>query len=193
MKSDCILFFKPFEVLSQFSPVEGRVTLKNFIHRPDVYPAGRLDYRSEGLLLLSNDGWLIQRLTDPHFEHRKTYLVQVEGLLNEQTIDQLRKIILLKDQTCLPFSVREVIRPALPERSKPIRNYHPTSWIEIVMLEGKKHQVRRMTAAVGFPTLRLVRSAIGSLTLGNLQPGDWRALTGSEIQHLKIELGWRDI
>jgi 23S rRNA pseudouridine2457 synthase len=190
MKSDCILFFKPYEVLSQFSPVEGRLTLKNFIDRPGIYPAGRLDYRSEGLLILSNDGWLIQRLTDPRFEHSKTYLVQVEGLLNQPALDSLRHTILLEDQTRLPLSVREVNQPPLPDRSKAVRNYHPTSWIEIVLMEGKKHQVRRMTAAAGFPTLRLVRSAIGSLKLDDLQPGEWRALTGSEIQRLKNELGW---
>lgn len=180
-----LAFFKPYEVLSQFTDTAGRTTLKDFILVPGVYAAGRLDYRSEGLLLLSDDGLLIQHLTDPRFEHTKTYLVQVEGVITTEATDRLNQEIVLPEiQTRLP-QVEVISEPDLPPRSKPVRNYHPTTWLKIVLQEGKKHQVRRMTAAVGFPTLRLVRVAIGSLTLGDLQPGQWRILSKEEIRHLK--------
>lgn len=180
-----ILFFKPFEVLSQFSDETGRRTLKEFIPVPGVYAAGRLDYRSEGLLLLTDDGPLIQLLTDPNFSHTKTYLAQVEGNVDDQTILRLNREVVLPDIQTKLIVARSIPTPDLAERVKPVRQYHPTSWLEITLQEGKKHQVRRMTAAVGYPTLRLVRNAIGSITLGSLQPGQWRELTREEIAELK--------
>lgn len=193
-----LAFFKPFEVLSQFTDDEGRKTLKDYIPIPGVYAAGRLDYRSEGLLLLSDDGPLIQRLTDPRFNHPKTYLAQVEGVITEESVQTLReRIVLAGVQTRLPQQVEIVPtgegEPALPPRSQPVRDYHPTSWLRITLFEGKKHQVRRMTAAVGFPTLRLVRWAIGSLDLGGLQPGEWRDLTPEEVCQLRRMAGFSDM
>jgi 23S rRNA pseudouridine2457 synthase len=184
-----ILFYKPFEVLSQFTDTQGRMTLKSMVPFDGVYAAGRLDYRSEGLLLLTDHGLLILRLTDPKFNHRKTYLAQVEGLVDEQAMQRLRTEIVLSDQQRLPIAIRNIAAPDLAERSTPVRNYHPTSWLEITLVEGKKHQVRRMTAAVGFPTLRLVRSAIGDLHLRGLQPGDWRELSREEVQKLLKSVG----
>jgi 23S rRNA pseudouridine2457 synthase len=180
-----LAFYKPFEVLSQFTDSSGRQTLKDDIDVPGVYSAGRLDYRSEGLLLLSDDGGLIHRLTDPRYDHPKTYLAQVEGLLSEEAVSRLRSEIVLPGiQTKLP-QVTAVTDPQLPPRGQPVRDYHPTSWLKIVLYEGKKHQVRRMTAATGFPTLRLVRITIGNIRLGDLQPGKWRDLTRKEIRELK--------
>jgi len=187
-----LAFYKPFEVLSQFTDSSGRQTLKDYIDVPGVYSAGRLDYRSEGLLLLSDDGRLIHCLTDPRYDHPKTYLAQVEGLLNEQAVSRLRSEIVLPGiQTKLP-QVTAVASPQLPPRGQPVRDYHPTSWLKIVLYEGKKHQVRRMTAAAGFPTLRLVRIAIGNIGLGDLQPGEWRDLTPKEIRDLKGLVRIRD-
>jgi 23S rRNA pseudouridine2457 synthase len=179
----CIKFFKPFEVLTQFTDREGRRTLAEFIPLKNVYAAGRLDYRSEGLLLLTGDGALIKRLTDPRFEHPKTYYVQVEGEAELEAARRLTEEIVLPDlQTRL--AVAEIIAPpAVPGR--PVRSYHPTTWLKMVLYEGKKHQIRRMTAAVGFPTLRLVRVAIGPVGLGDLQPGEWRALTETEMKQLQ--------
>lgn len=181
-----IALYKPYEVLSQFEDAEGRETLKSLVPVPDVYAAGRLDYRSEGLLLLTDDGPLIHRLTNPRYEHPKTYLAQVEGRVTIEAISALRHEIVLPGlQTRLPGLVEAVAPPDLPPRSKPVRDYHPTSWVKIVLYEGKKHQVRRMTAAVGFPTLRLVRVAIGPIELGSLQPGEWRDLDPAEVRLLK--------
>lgn len=181
-----LAFFKPFEVLSQFTDAEGRRTLKDFIPVEGVYAAGRLDYRSEGLLLLTDDGPLIHRLTDPDYHHTKTYLAQVEGVATAEAVQMLREHILLPDiQTRLPEQVEIIPEPDLPPRPTPVRDYHPTSWLRIVLEEGKKHQVRRMTAAAGLPTLRLVRVAINSLGLGDLQPGEWRWLSPEEIHSLQ--------
>ena len=185
----CLAFFKPFEVLSQFSDPSGRRTLKDFIPIPGVYAAGRLDYRSEGLLLLSDDGPLIQRLTDPRFHHSKTYLAQVEGEVSAEAIQRLNERILLPGIQTRLARVRRVAEPDLPPRPAPVRAYHPTSWLEIKLEEGKKHQVRRMTAAAGYPTLRLVRIAIGPLQLGGLQPGEWRQLDADEVLKLRKTLG----
>ena len=183
-----LAFNKPFEVLTKFSDHSGRKTLKDFIPIKEVYAAGRLDYRSEGLLILSNDGPMIQRLTHPHYCHPKTYLAQVEGILTKEAITKLNNEILFPGvQTRLPQSVT-ISDPVLPPRSKPVRDYHPTSWLKITMHEGKKHQVRRMTSAVGFPTLRLIRVSIGSIELGGLDPGEWRFLSTAEISQLKQEL-----
>lgn len=187
--SGYLKFYKPFEVLCQFTDTEGRRTLKEFIRVPGLYPAGRLDYRSEGLLLLTDDGLLIQRLTDPRFEHPKTYLAQVEGILTEQAVKTLQENIVLPDLQTRKVWAELIPMPDIPPRPVPVRDYHPTSWLRITLREGKKHQVRRMTAAVGFPTLRLVRIAIGSITLEGLQPGEWRELNSQEKKKLKISRG----
>ncbi len=183
-----LAFFKPYEVLSQFTDEAGRATLKEYVHLPGIYAAGRLDYRSEGLLLLSDDGELIHRLTDPRYGHQKTYLAQVEGVVEPQALAPLREGILIGDLQARPAQVEVVPDPGLPPRSRPVRAYHPTTWLRIVLSEGKKHQVRRMTAAVGYPTLRLVRVKIGAIELGDLQPGQWRELQPRELQALRREL-----
>ena len=182
--SKVIAFNKPYEVLCQFTDSIGRKTLKDYIHISGVYAAGRLDYRSEGLLLLTSDGRLINILTDPRSEHSKTYLVQVEGLINDAAIHRLRSQIVLPGlQQKLAYA--ECIEPPLvAARVKPVRNYHPTSWLRIVLTEGKKHQVRKMTASVGFPTLRLIRIAIGPIQLGELNPGEWRWITPAEVNDI---------
>jgi 23S rRNA pseudouridine2457 synthase len=182
-----ILFNKPYAILSTFTDLAGRSTLKEFVSIPGIYAAGRLDYKSEGLLLLTNDGSLIQYLTDPRFSHPKTYLVQVEGIITAEAINRLCQGVICQRQTLKALeALRVYSEPDLPARLIPVRNYHPTSWIQIVLCEGKKHQVRRMTAAVGFPTLRLVRTAIGPLTLKGLGPGEWRELTAGEVKRLKV-------
>lgn len=178
-------FFKPDEVLCQFTDPAGRRTLKDFISVPDVYAAGRLDYRSEGLLLLTDDGALASRLTDPHWEHPKTYLVQVEGQATPEAVAALQQQIVLPGFQTRPAQAEIIAPPNLPPRPRPVRNYHPTTWLKLVLYEGKKHQVRRMTAAVGLPTLRLVRVAIGAVGLGALQPGEWQRLTPAEIRLLR--------
>lgn len=177
-----IVFYKPYEVLSQFTDVRGRATLKDYIDLPDVYTAGRLDYRSEGLLILTDDGWLIHRLTDPRFDHPKTYLAQVEGVVIQKHLILPADGIILPDLQSKNAQIEISPEPAFPPRSKPVREYHPTTWLKIVIREGKKHQVRRMTAALGFPTLRLVRVAIGNLALGDLKPGQWHSLTQDEME-----------
>jgi len=177
-----LAFYKPDEVLSQFTDKVGRDTLKSYISVQGVYAAGRLDYHSEGLMVLSDDGPFIRRLTDPRFSHPKTYLAQVEGRATEKMIRPLNEGIVLPGLQTRLAQVEIVPEPILLPRSRPVRSYHPTTWLRIVLFEGKKHQVRRMTAAVGLPTLRLVRVAIGSLELGRLQPGQWRELTHAEIR-----------
>ncbi len=177
-----IAFHKPYDVLSQFSG-EGRATLKEFIKVPGVYPIGRLDRDSEGLLILTDDGALSRRLTHPRFEHPKTYLVQVDRVPEEQAIEALRRGVILKDGPTREAEVERLVEPPeLPERSVPIRfrKNVPTAWIRLVLREGRNRQVRRMTAAVGHPTLRLVRVAVGSIVLGSLAPGEWRELTDAE-------------
>jgi pseudouridine synthase len=182
-----LAFYKPFEVLCQFTDRENRATLADYIPVSGVYAVGRLDYRSEGLLLLSDDGPLNHRLTTPDYHHTKTYLVQVEGQAGSDPIERLNsQIVVPAIQTSLP-QVRLIPPPDLPERA--VRSYHPTTWLEIRLEEGKKHQVRRMTAAVGLPALRLVRVAIGPLKLGSLQPGQWRRLEPREIQDLRKSVG----
>jgi 23S rRNA pseudouridine2457 synthase len=179
-----IKFYKPFEVLCQFTDKSGRLTLKDFILVPNVYPVGRLDYRSEGLLLLTNNGALAHKLTDPRYLHKKTYLVQVEGVVTKQVINILNSEIVVPGLQTLVGHAKIIPTPDLPGRSKPVRGYHPTTWLRIEITEGKKHQVRRMTAAVGFPTLRLVRVSIGKLHIGNLEPGKWCYLTKEESENL---------
>ena len=181
-----LLFNKPYGVLSQFTDEgTGHPTLKHYIDVPDVYAAGRLDRDSEGLLLLTDDGSLIKRLTDPKHHIEKTYWVMVEGDPAPEKLAQLEKGIRLKDSLTLPAKARTLPEPDLPLRAKPVTPHGPTAWIEIRLREGKKRQIRHMTAAVGLPTLRLVRVAIGPIRLGKLEPGKWRELTPEEIKSLK--------
>jgi 23S rRNA pseudouridine2457 synthase len=179
-----LLFYKPYAVLSTFTDSSGRSTLKDYIPVPGVYAAGRLDYKSEGLLLLTDDGPFIQHLIDPHNEHPRTYFVQIEGVISNEAIDRLRNGVELSGRMTKPTVIKSIKEPELPSRPVPVRNYHPTSWVKIVLYEGKKHEIRRMTAVVGIPTLRLIRFAIGKLTIDKLQPGEWRELTKIELEQL---------
>lgn len=181
-----ILFNKPYDVLSQFTDEgTGHTTLKQFIDVPNVYAAGRLDRDSEGLLLLTDNGQLIKQLTDPTHHLEKTYWVMIEGNPTQDKLTRLENGIQLKDYLTLPAKARLIPDPKLPLRPKPVTPHGPTAWIEIKLREGKKRQIRHMTAAVGLPTLRLVRVAIGRIKLGNLKPGKWRDLTPNEIDLLK--------
>ncbi len=183
--SHYVLVNKPFNVLSSFTDPEGRATLADYVPVPGVYAAGRLDYDSEGLLLLTDDGGLVHRLTDPRHEQPKTYFVQLEGIVTEQAAEALRQGVLLRGRRTRPAEAVLMADPGLPPRRVPVRAYHPTSWLKVVLREGQKRQLRRMTAAVGFPTLRLLRWAIGSLTLQGLAPGAWRELTRAEVVRLR--------
>ncbi|MBI5901813.1 MAG: pseudouridine synthase [Rhodocyclales bacterium] len=177
--SRLLLFNKPYGVLTQFTPVAGRETLANFISVPGVYPAGRLDADSEGLLLLTDDGTLQARIADPRHKLPKRYLVQVEGRPTDATMQVLARGIPLADFVTKPCQARLIEEPqGLWPRTPPIRfrKVIPTTWIELILREGKNRQVRRMTAHVGFPTLRLVRWAIGDWTVDRLAPGEWREL-----------------
>lgn len=172
------LLHKPYRVLTQFTDRDqGRQTLADFIDVPDVYAAGRLDYDSEGLLLLTSDGALSHQIAHPKKKQPKTYWVQVEGAPDEQAIAALRAGVELKDGMTRPAKVRLIDPPALPERQPPVRFRAsiPTHWLEIIISEGRNRQVRRMTAHVGLPTLRLVRAAIGPWKLDGLAPGEWRS------------------
>jgi pseudouridine synthase len=178
-----IAFFKPYDVLTQFTDVSGRATLKDYVRVPGVYPVGRLDRDSEGLLLLTDDGILAHRLTDPRYEHPRTYLSQVERVPGSESLDALRSGVVLSDGPTRPVDVDLLeAPPAIPERPVPIRfrKNVPTAWLRLVLREGRNRQVRRMTAAVGHPTLRLVRIAIGTIGLSGLQPGEWRELSDAE-------------
>ena len=171
-----ILFNKPYGVLTQFTDREKRPTLADYIEQPGVYAAGRLDKDSEGLLLLTDNGALQHRLSDPRHKAWKTYWVQVEGEIDEQALQQLREGVTLKDGPTRPARAKHLAPPKIWPRTPPVRYRAniPTSWLELSLREGRNRQVRRMTAAVGFPTLRLIRVAIGDWRLEDLQPGQWR-------------------
>lgn len=171
-----VLFNKPFQVLTQFTDPEGRATLADYIPIPEVYAAGRLDYDSEGLVVLTDSGRLQQRIADPQHKLPKTYWVQVEGVPTEAALQQLARGVVLRDGLTRPAEVELLDAPAVWPRVPPIRErrHIPTSWIALTLREGRNRQVRRMTAAVGFPTLRLIRQRIGSWQLGALQPGEWQ-------------------
>ncbi|MEL6382748.1 MAG: pseudouridine synthase [Cyanobacteria bacterium J06626_18] len=183
-----LIFYKPYNVLTQFSDKEGdRATLKDFINVPDVYPVGRLDRDSEGLLLLTNHGRLQHRLSDPQYGHPRTYWVQVERMPSEVALQQLSQGVIIQGHRTRPAQARRLDQePALPPRQPPIRYRKsvPTCWLELTLREGRNRQVRRMTAVVGHPTLRLVRVAISHLTLQGLAPGEWRSLTHAEQTQL---------
>jgi 23S rRNA pseudouridine2457 synthase len=180
--SRLILFNKPYGVLCQFSGGGGPGTLADYITEPGVYPAGRLDRDSEGLLVLTDSGPLQHRLTDPRHKAWKTYWVQVEGEPDARALDRLREGVLLRDGRTRPARVLTMAEPDLWARSPPVRFRRrvPTRWLEIALREGRNRQVRRMTAAVGHPTLRLVRVAVGRWRLGRLGPGEWTVLTLSD-------------
>jgi 23S rRNA pseudouridine2457 synthase len=189
-----LIFNKPYGVLTQFtdndnsSPHNSRPTLKDYIPVASVYSVGRLDLDSEGLLLLTDRGQLQHKLSDPRFQHSRTYWVQVENIPDELAIAQLQAGIVIKGgYRTRPAKVRLLLEPPnLPQRHPPIRDRAniPTAWLEMTLTEGKNRQVRRMTAAVGFPTLRLIRVAIAHLQLGSLAPGQWRDLTNDELTPL---------
>jgi len=182
-----ILFNKPFGVLSQFTDrgsAAARATLSDYIDAPGVYPAGRLDRDSEGLLLLTDDGRLQARIADPRFKIPKTYLAQVEGEPGEAALDALRRGVTLKGGPTRPAEVERIPPPELWPRDPPIRfrKHVPDSWLKLTIREGRNRQVRRMTAAVGHPTLRLVRWRVGEWTVGDVPPGEWREARASHIR-----------
>lgn len=187
------LFNKPFGVLSQFTAEHSHQCLKDFGPFPrDVYPVGRLDADSEGLLLLTNDNEVKHRMTDPKFEHERTYLVQVERIPNEMALQRLRDGVVIEGKKTKPCKVKLLeAEPQLPPRPVPIRfrKHVPTAWIEVTLREGRNRQVRKMTAAVGHPTLRLVRTRIGRLTLAHVETGASRELTSKEAAEIKMSLG----
>jgi 23S rRNA pseudouridine2457 synthase len=185
----CIVFHKPYGVLTQFTPGDdpARRTLADYIQVKGIYPVGRLDQDSEGLLLLTDDGNLQHRLTDPRFAHPRTYLVQVERIPSAAALESLRRGVEIQGYKTRPAKVRLLEHePELPPRDPPIRfrKTVPTAWLEMTLTEGKNRQVRRMTAAVGHPTLRLVRVAIADLRLDGLAPGECREVPPEQIQRL---------
>ncbi|MFT4712285.1 MAG: 23S rRNA pseudouridine2457 synthase [Candidatus Azotimanducaceae bacterium] len=176
MSNNLLLFNKPFNVVSQFSEMESKSTLKDYINLPGYYPAGRLDQDSEGLLALTNDGALQARISHPKYKLPKTYWVQVEGIITEDALARLASGVELNDGKTKPALVNAINEPDFPARNPPvrIRVNIPTSWVEITIKEGRNRQVRRMTANVGFPTLRLIRAKIGDWELGEVKPGEYQ-------------------
>lgn len=180
-----LLLNKPFRVLTQFTSEDGKATLRDFVHAPGMRPAGRLDYDSEGLVLLTDSGRLQAQLADPRWKQSKTYFVQVEGEIDEPALERLRRGVKLNDGPTLPAEAHKVDEPQwLWPRDPPIRvrKAIPTSWLQLTIREGRNRQVRRMTAAVNFPTLRLIRYSVGPWTLEGLAPGESRRLPPPEIQ-----------
>ncbi len=182
-----LVFNKPYDVLSQFTDTAGRMTLGAFVPVSQVYPVGRLDRDSEGLLLLTSDGRFQHQLSHPKFDHPKTYWVQVERVPDESALARLRDGLVIQDYRTRRAAVRPISPPAVLPRNPPIRYRKtvPTAWLELTLTEGRNRQIRRMTAAVGFPTLRLIRVAIATLNLGTLAPGEWRDLSLQEVSQLK--------
>jgi len=182
-----LCFNKPYQVLTQFTDADGRQTLADYIKIPNIYAAGRLDRDSEGLLLLTDDGMLQNRIAHPDHKLSKTYWAQVDGEITDAALQQLRDGVLLKDGKTKPATAKRIHQPeALWERNPAVRYRKdiPTSWIELSINEGKNRQVRRMTAAVGFPTLRLIRYAIGPITLDGLDVGKYQVLNEQQLTHL---------
>lgn len=187
--SRTIAFNKPYNVLPCFTDSEGRSTLRDYIDVPDVYAAGRLDRDSEGLMLLTSDGSLTHYITDPQHHLSKVYLVQVERIPDASVLEQLRRGVIVSGIRTKSAEARLLLEePGLPERPAPIRfrKNVPTAWLELTLYEGMNRQVRRMTAAVGHPTLRLVRVAIGPIRLGMLASGQWRELTSLEVARIYL-------
>jgi 23S rRNA pseudouridine2457 synthase len=184
--SRLILFNKPFDVLTQFTDGDNRRTLADFIPIKAVYPAGRLDRDSEGLVLLTDDGALQAQISNPKFNKPKTYWVQVDGEINAAAINQLIAGVKLKDGITKPAQAKTIAEPKLWDREPPVRYRKslPTSWLELTITEGRNRQVRRMTAAVGFPTLRLVRHSIGDWSVADIPPGNYKQLS---VASLKLE------
>jgi 23S rRNA pseudouridine2457 synthase len=182
--SRLLLVNKPFNVVCQFTPEAGHRSLKDFVPVPHVYPAGRLDTDSEGLVLLTDDGKLQSAISDPRHKVAKAYWVQVEGEVGKEALEALRRGVTLKDGPTLPAKARAIeAPPGLWARDPPIRQRKaiPAMWMELIIQEGRNRQVRRMTAAVGLPTLRLVRHRIGDWTLGELAPGEWREVSVARL------------
>jgi 23S rRNA pseudouridine2457 synthase len=192
MNNRYIIFHKPYGVLSQFTQESPKhITLKEYINVPDIYPVGRLDWDSEGLLLLTNDGQLQHRLAHPRFGHRRTYWAQVERIPDADAIYKLQTGLEIQDYRTRPAQVRLLLEePPVNERIPPIRfrKSVPTAWLEMTLTEGKNRQVRRMTAAVGFPTLRLIRVSIANIQLDDLASGQWREITPLELTKLNHPL-----
>jgi 23S rRNA pseudouridine2457 synthase len=187
-----IVFYKPYRVLSQFTPEGDKETLANYLPgiAKDIYPVGRLDYDSEGLLLLTNDKQLKHQLTEPKFAHKRTYWVQVDGDITDEAIKKLRAGVTInvdgKLYNTLPAVAHKMLeQPAVPDRNPPIRYRAniPATWLSLTLTEGKNRQVRKMTAAVGFPTLRLIRHSIDKLEIGHMQPGEYK-IYGEELKKL---------
>jgi len=185
--SRTLVFNKPYGVLPCFTDPKGRPTLADFVAVPGVYAAGRLDQDSEGLMVLTSDGALAHYITDPRHHLPKVYLAQVERVPDDAAVKRLQQGVLLKGVSTRPAEVQVLpAAPAFPDRPVPIRfrKSVPTAWLRITLREGMNRQVRRMTAAVGHPTVRLIRMAIGPVVLGDLQPGQWRDLTSREIEQI---------
>lgn len=190
------IFYKPFQVLCQFSAEGEKLTLATYLQHvdKDIYPIGRLDYDSEGLIVLTNDKELTHRLLEPSFNHQRTYWVQVEGSITQDAIAQLQKGVMI-NVNGKPYKTKPAIatifenEPNVPERNPPIRYRKniPTSWISLTLTEGKNRQVRKMTAAVGFPTLRLIRYSIGNVTIEGLQPGENKSMSANVKEQLYAE------
>jgi 23S rRNA pseudouridine2457 synthase len=178
--SDIFLFNKPFQVMSQFTDADGRANLSDYIRIPSIYPAGRLDYDSEGLMILTSDGELQHQISHPRHKLPKTYWVQLDGDVSDEAVAALQKGVHLNDGPTLPAIIKRMDEPAgLWARTPPVRFRAniPTSWISLTISEGRNRQVRRMTAAIGFPTLRLIRASIGDWSIENLAPGEYTSLT----------------